>query len=133
LRFTQLDDLLSIPGVTAETLQKMREFVVVLPGNTRINVNTASAEVLSAKFLKLSMSDAALVVANRDRTVFWSLADFKAVLPDKLNEVKDADASVSTNYFIVSGRIKLGRSSLNFNALIDRVEAQTKIIWIREY
>ena len=34
-RLTQLDDLLSIPGYTAEIVAKLRDFVIVLPEATR--------------------------------------------------------------------------------------------------
>lgn len=132
LRFTQIDDLLSVAGFNADMLTKLRDFVVVLPRTTTLNVNTASAEVLSACIATLSMSDAAAIVASRDRAEFLDLPDFKQRFPDKLANLVDGEASVFTEFFIVSGKIRLGRSFLNFNSLIERNDAVTKIIWIRE-
>jgi general secretion pathway protein K len=51
LRFTQVDDLLSVPGYTPEMVNKLRSYVIALPrksGITTINLNTAPAEVLAA-------------------------------------------------------------------------------------
>ncbi|MFZ6844845.1 type II secretion system minor pseudopilin GspK [Undibacterium sp. RuTC16W] len=132
LRFTQIDDLLSVSGFNADMLTKLRDFVVVLPRTTTLNVNTASAEVLSACIPTLSMSDAAAIVASRDRAEFLDLPDFKQRFPDKLANLAEGEVSVFTEFFIVSGKIRLGRSFLNFNSLIERNDAITKIIWIRE-
>ncbi|MEO8408794.1 MAG: type II secretion system minor pseudopilin GspK, partial [Oxalobacteraceae bacterium] len=51
LALLQVDDLLAVPGFTAPMLTTLREFVIVLPGNTvtPLNVNTASAQVLAAR------------------------------------------------------------------------------------
>lgn len=106
--------------------------MTVLPHATPINVNTASAEVLSARIAALSLSDAAAIIASRDRAEFFGLTDFKQRFPDKLTDVSANDLSFATNYFIVAGKIKLGRSTLNFSALIERIKIDTKIIWIRE-
>lgn len=132
LRFTQIDDVLSVPGFTSDMLLKLRDFVTVLPHATPINVNTASAEVLSARITALSLSDAAAIIASRDRAEFLDIADFKQRFPDKLTDVSANDVSVATDYFIAAGKIKLGRSTLNFSALIERIDIVTKIIWIRE-
>ncbi|MEB0032535.1 type II secretion system minor pseudopilin GspK [Undibacterium sp. RTI2.1] len=132
LRFTQIDDVLSVPGFTSDMLLKLRDFVTVLPHATPINVNTASAEVLSARITALSLSDAAAIIASRDRAEFLDIADFKQRFPDKLTDISANDVSVATDYFIAAGKIKLGRSTLNFSALIERIDIVTKIIWIRE-
>ncbi|MCU6433142.1 type II secretion system minor pseudopilin GspK [Undibacterium sp. Jales W-56] len=132
LRFTQIDDLLSVTGFNAEILAKLRDFVVVLPRTTKLNVNTASAEVLAACISSLSMSDAAAIVASRDRAEFLDISDFKQRFADKLANLAEGEIAVFTEFFIVSGKIRLSRSFLNFNSLIERNETVTKIIWIRE-
>ncbi|MFZ6644276.1 type II secretion system minor pseudopilin GspK [Undibacterium sp. TJN25] len=132
LRFAQLDDLLSVAGFTPMMVQKLRDFVTVLPRATPINVNTAPAEVLSARVEGLSMSDAAAIVASRDRAHFLSLSDLRQRFPDKLTSVTDSDMATSTSYFIVNGKVRLSRSWLDTNALIERAGLTTTILWVKE-
>ncbi|BCQ61763.1 hypothetical protein PBOI14_35130 [Pseudomonas sp. Boi14] len=53
-----LDDLLGLEGVTPELLVRLEPYVSILPGNTWINGNTASAEVLVAAVPGLDLSRA---------------------------------------------------------------------------
>ncbi|MBS0309045.1 MAG: type II secretion system minor pseudopilin GspK, partial [Proteobacteria bacterium] len=50
LRFVFLEDLLRVPGYTPAMIEKLRPYALFLPLPTRINVNTASLEVLAARF-----------------------------------------------------------------------------------
>ncbi|HTD02350.1 type II secretion system minor pseudopilin GspK [Undibacterium sp.] len=132
LRFAQLDDLLSVAGFTPAMVQVLREYVTVLPRATPINVNTTTAEALSARVEGLSLTDAAAMIASRDRAHYLNLADFRQRFPDKLNTVADSDISTTTDFFIVNGKVKLSRSLLDSNALIERSGVTTRILWIKE-
>lgn len=131
LRFTQIDDLLAVTGVTPQTLLRLKDFVTVLPNKTRINLNTTSAEVLAAR-LNIGVTDAGLMIASRDRAYFLDLPDFKQRFPDKIAKMKDEDVDVGTNYFFVNGKVRLSRSALEVNALIERTQVATKVLWVRE-
>ena len=45
----------------------------------------------------------------------------------------NSEASVTTNYFLVNGKVRINRAELDVQALIERNGANTKLIWIREY
>jgi general secretion pathway protein K len=134
--FTQVDDLLSVPGYTPEMVYKLKTFVTVLPrrgGITAVNLNTAPAEVLSARIEGVSMSDAAVIVASRERAYFNQLADFQNRFPDKAKAITEKDLQVWTSFFIVNGKVKMSRSALDISALIERADdASTTVIWLRE-
>jgi len=134
LALLQVDDLLAVPGFTAAMLTKLRDFVVVLPGNTvtPINVNTASAEVLAARIDTLSQSDAAALVAAREKAYFLSFNDFKQRLQGKTGDVTNGEISVATNFFIVYGKVRLDRATMEMQALIERDAGTTKLIWVRD-
>ncbi|MFZ6658682.1 type II secretion system minor pseudopilin GspK [Undibacterium sp. TJN19] len=139
LRFTQVDDLLAVSGFSPDMLAKLKSFVTVLPRKTEINVNTTSAEVLSARIEGVSMSDAAMMIASRDRAYFLSLEDFKHRFEDKTKTVVDKDLAVATNFFIVNGKVKMNRSALDISALIERTNTPitagaetTSVLWVRE-
>jgi general secretion pathway protein K len=129
LGITQVDDLLAVPGFTPEAYAKLKDFVTVLPRTTRVNVNTASAEVLAAIIDTLSPSDAAALVAQRDRAYFRDGAD----LTQRAGTAIDSSQlAFVTNFFLVNGKVRISRASLEMLALIERNGSNTKIIWIRE-
>lgn len=137
--FTYLEDLLSIPGYTPEILQKLKNHVIFLPrvgtSLTPVNVNTASAEVLAARIPDLNLSVAKSLVADVKRGVYFKdVPDFRARRQDI--QIKDGPwLSTTTNFFIVNGKVRLDRASLETQALLERgqhLPSGTRIIWIRE-
>ena len=130
MNLTQVDDLLAVPGFTPEMLAKIKDFVIFLPRATPVNVNTAPAEVLSA-ISTLSISGATALVASRDTATFRNPGDFMMLMHE--NHLIVANVSVSTNYFLVNGKVSMSRAELEIQALIERNGVNTKLIWIREY
>lgn len=132
LRFSQVDDLLAVAGFNPELIERLRDFVTVLPGNTKLNINTTRAEILAAYLNGASLSDAELIIATRDRAYFRDLTDFKNRINLNNSEVQDADVSFSTHFFIINGKVKLSRSTLEINALLERTGLATKVVWVKE-
>jgi len=120
--------LLAVPGFTPVMLAKLQDFVVVLPRATPINVNTAPAEVLSARIDTLPLSQATALVAMRDKAYFKDTADFA----QRAGVSGAGQISVMTNYFLVNGNVRLNRAGMRMQSLIERNGLSTKIIWIRE-
>lgn len=132
LKFSQIDDLLAIPGFSAANIVRLRNFVTVLPVSTKINVNTTTAEVLSARLENVSLTDAALMIATRDRAYFLDFERFKLNFPDKVTEADVKFLDFQTNFFVVNGRVRLNKSLLEVDALIERDDKGTQILWVRE-
>ena len=135
----QVDDLLAIPGFTVETVNRLKDYVTVLPsGDNSINVNTASAEVISAIVPGLSLSDATAVVASRDRAYCKDRADFLSRLPTSVTSAPTSRnigaTDVKTQYFLVNGKVKLNNAVLESQSLVNRpvIGGQVKVIWTRE-
>lgn len=134
----QLDDLLTVPGFTPAVLAKLKDFVVVLPrrGNiTQVNANTATAEVLAAKITGLSLSDAKALIASRNHASFRDLAGIElAAKNPKITVASLANdgISINTSYFLVSGKVKLGRASATVQALMYRDVMNLFAVWIRQ-
>ncbi len=133
MSFTQLDDLLAVPGFSPEMLARLRDFVIFLPTVTPVNVNTASPEVLSARIYPLSLAQATTLVASRSSASFRNFTDFTHRLPSGNFQVASTDADVKSNYFLVNGIVQMSRASLEVQALLDRTSSPPKLIWIREY
>ena len=133
LRLTQLDDLLAIPGYTVEVVNKLREFVIVLPDTTKVNVNTAPPEVLAAVIEDFSLAEANTLVARRKSAAWINTGQFKTELGGKL--VIDDAVAIQSNYFLVLSRVRLDRAALNAEALINRGSdgrKLTTLVWVRQ-
>jgi general secretion pathway protein K len=128
----QVEDLLAVPGFTVDLLNKVKNFIVVLPSYTPINVNTAPAEVLAARIDTLSLSDAATLVSSRQKAYFRNVGELKQRLGNPQPEVNDREVSFNTSYFIVIGNVRLNRAGLQVQSLIERIGRSTRVIWIRE-
>ena len=131
--FTQLDDLLAVPGFTPEAVAKLKDFVILLPRVTPVNVNTAPPEVLAARIDTLAVSDANVLVGMRKSASFRDVADFLQRAPGKPPNVSGNEIAVASSYFLVNGTVRMNRASLTIQALMERNGVNTKLIWVREY
>jgi general secretion pathway protein K len=135
LRIEHVDDLLAVPGFTPEAVAKLKDFVIVLlPGPTSINVNTAPPEVLAAAVDTLSVSEATALIAGREKTWFKTMTEFNKILP--AGKTPSVPIVIGTSYFLVNGNVRLNRAALEMQALIKRTSLNgrpvTDIVWIRE-
>ncbi len=136
MALVRAEDLLAVSGFSPPAIDQLRDYVIVLPNNgTRINVNTAPAELLSALVPDLSLSEAAAMVNTRktvyyiDRSKFYGTAQM-------VGKQKPAEAlyDVRSDYFLAYSRVKLDRATLETQSLLSRLGPRpTKVEWIREY
>jgi general secretion pathway protein K len=132
IAFTQVDDLLAVPGCTLSVLSAIRDEVVFLPRATAVNVNTASAAVLSARWADLSMADAVALVGTRRNAGFKNMNEFMARVPGKASTPEAGSYAVATDFFLVNGRVAIAQASLQIQALVERSGASTRLLWLRE-
>ena len=133
MKMLRVEDLLSVSGFDQAAIEKLREFVIVLPKQTPINVNTASAELLAA-LLNGSLSEGQNLVVARKRTPFTSVSNFKSYLQSigKQPVLGDGDMDSRSDYFLVLSKVHLDRAELMSWSLIQRDPNGTKVVWIRE-
>jgi general secretion pathway protein K len=132
VRLTQVDDLLAVPGYTKEIVDKLREFVIVLPEPTPVNVNTAPAEVLSAHYENLSVGQANALVEQRKKAAFLDEANLSLYLHGS-TKMNGAKLAVQSNYFLVRSRIRLDRAALDAESLINlNSSGQTTVLSVRQ-
>ena len=132
MEFVQVDDLLSVPGFTPQAVDILRDFVVLLPEASALNVNTAPAEVLAAVVADYSVSEATALTASRKQLYFKDAADFLARLNGK-KVIFGVNVGVKSSYFLVLSRVRLDRAALDAQALIARdASMRTTLVSIRE-
>ncbi|WP_157742078.1 type II secretion system minor pseudopilin GspK [Pseudomonas sp. NS1(2017)] len=128
-----LDDLSGIEGLDPVVLQRMQAYISVLPGQTWVNGNTASAEVLSAVVPQLSLSQAHGLVAERDSGQwFINRGDFVNRLRLPQVEVDSVHVGITSEWFRVQGQARREQRRVTIDALLHRPEdRQPRVIWSR--
>jgi general secretion pathway protein K len=129
---TDVSELALVRGFTAEIRARLNPFVSALPANTAVNVNTASAEVLSAVIDGLDLDAARSLVAQRDRAYFRDYNDFANRVP-RGAEVAETDLRVSSNYFLARVRVTIGGAEARGLALMVRPDIGWPAIVWRKY
>ncbi len=119
-------------GLPTSTVQALMPYATLLPEITKLNLNTASAEVLHAALPSVDMAQAHQMVASRSSSHFKSVAEgLKAANMGEgaLSSVDANDFSVGTNYFAVRGRLRLGESTVQEVSLVKRDGTSVKVVW----
>ncbi|WFR80094.1 type II secretion system minor pseudopilin GspK [Janthinobacterium rivuli] len=130
--FTQIEDLLAVPGYTPQIIEKLRDFIIVLPEITPVNVNTAPAEVLAAVTM-MSLSEASALTLSNPRKKFVDKLNFQNNINAALIEGVELD--VKSRYFLTVIRVRLDRAALDAVALVNRKtdpQRTTSLVWLRE-
>ncbi|WP_248280535.1 type II secretion system minor pseudopilin GspK [Aromatoleum aromaticum] len=123
-------ELRLVAGFDEALVQRLAPFVSALPAPSRINVNTAPAEVLAAIVADLELGNARILVAGRERAWFRDLAGFSARLPAGA-QPPGTGLDVRSRYFAVIGRSGFGSAVVRLEVLLDRRETWPTILWQR--
>jgi general secretion pathway protein K len=131
-----IDSLRDVPGFTPAVVERLRPFVTLLPVPTPVNIDTAPAEVFVALIPQLSLAQAQVIVAERQRAFFLNQADFQNRLK-KLGEQLNPDSdemAVKTSFFILHGRVRHDRVELAVDTLIYRDAAtnSTRVVAVQD-
>jgi len=123
-------------GVDAASVRRLEPFVTLLPVRTPVNVNTAPREVLAAVITGLDLASAERLVQTRQRKHFDTLADVQAQIPGAPT-LKPDQLSVTSNFFVVRGRLRLEDRVLEQFSLVERrgldvIALQREIVSARE-
>jgi general secretion pathway protein K len=133
--FVRLEDLLSVSGFTPQAVERLREFVIVLPQPTKVNVNTAPPELIAALAPPLTLGDAAAMVNTRKGAYYRQMADFiQQPQMGAAQRTTAVDVDVRSDYFLAFSKVKLDRAALDTVSLLSRAPTgMTTVVWIREY
>jgi general secretion pathway protein K len=115
-----LTELLLVKGFTADRLVRLAPYVTALPGTTKVNVNSASADLLAALLPGISVSEAKKLTAARDEKPFGSKMEFATRLPASAVQAANDLLDVRSDYFVVHGTVRAGRIAAGYRALVGR-------------
>lgn len=116
-------------GLSPSTAAALAPYVTILPVRTPLNINTASAEAISASMQSLGIADARQLVERRARSFFKTIEDVDAALPSGGSRFNAVQHGVSTKYFEVHGKLRLDRTWVEEHSLLQREGVTVTTIW----
>ncbi|MDP4770867.1 MAG: type II secretion system minor pseudopilin GspK [Limnohabitans sp.] len=116
-------------GLSPGTVAALQAHITVLPEATPVNLNTASAEVLSAVVPGLDLASARQAVSQRQRGHWASLSAAQEALGSSGRLINDKQHSVQSRYFEVQGRMRIDNVVQQETALVRREGGQVRMLW----
>ncbi|MDM0031574.1 type II secretion system minor pseudopilin GspK [Variovorax sp. J22P271] len=116
-------------GLSPATAAALEPYVTVLPTRTPLNLNTASAEAIFASTPSLDLAGAKRLVAARTQSYFKTLADAGALVQQSSAQFTPDQHGVSTGYFEVLARLRIDRTWVEEQTLLQRVGIDVRIVW----
>lgn len=120
-RMEDLSELRLLLGMRDEDFQRMAPHVTVLPPDTPLNINTASAMVLSSLADSLSPSAAESLVKIRQAAPFRDTASFMAQPALGGVQLQGTNIAVTSQFFQVVSEVRLADRRL---ALVSRMRRE---------
>lgn len=121
-----VSELRLIRGVDNEAYQRLIPFVTALPAHdTKINVNTAPAEVLAALVGSVAPADGDAIVEQREGEEFASIPDFNTRTGYSVDE---EIADVNSSYFRVDAVAEFDQTVARLHSLLRRDGAKVEVL-----
>ncbi len=114
---TSTSELMAVAGFDREIYQRLAPYITVLPRGTTLNVNTASAAVLSSLSDDLDPGTATSLVEQRGAAEFVDIAATVEGLvdPDTLQEIDGV-----SEHFLLTATVTLGSNQLTMRSVLQR-------------
>lgn len=107
-------------GLSAETIERLRPVLTLLPERTPVNLNTAPREVIAALFDGMDLASAERLVRARKGKPLNNVQDAKPFLPQTVTTIAADRVDVKSSFFIIKGRLRLDERVLEERALVQR-------------
>ena len=120
-----LDDFMAW-GLSPESIERLRAHLTILPDVSKLNVNTASPEVLAATFETLGLAQAERLVQNRLRAPWTNEKKAQSAIP----AFNTQQHSIQSDFFEVRGRLRMDSITLAQTALVKRTGNEVIYVWV---
>lgn len=114
-------------GLDLEVVRRLEPYLTILPGPSRVNINTAPPEVLMAVVPGLDRASAERLTQARLREAFKDLATAQKLLPDKI-KLDEKRVAVNSGYFEITGQLRYDNLTLNELSLVRRAGQEVTVL-----
>ena len=121
-------DQLAWLGVDADSIERMRPFVTILPERTAVNLNTASPIVLVA-CLGIEPVAAQQLVQARSLNPWDNLEAVRAFAPSSLRSLDAQTVSIQSRFFELHGTLQIDNHTVHETSVVQRDGLQIKTLW----
>lgn len=123
-------ELAAVRGFTAALVARVAPYVVALPADAGVNVNTAPADVLAAALPSLAAESIATIVAARSERPYATIADFRTRTAQGTATADTTGLSVGSRHFLVTVVAQQGNAIARAEALIARADGRpSSVVW----
>lgn len=127
---TRAAELAAVRGFSAAAVARIAPYVVALPPDAGLNVNTAPADVLASVLPALDAEAIAAVVAMRREKPFASVEDFRSRTARGTSSPDTTGLAVGSAHFLVTVRARQGDAIVVAEALIARGGGDApRVVW----
>lgn len=131
---TNPSELKLVKGMTPELYKALAPFICALPIDTKINVQTAPAEILLALHPDMNQNVVIAILGLRKQKPFKDVKSFLAceVLTEKARGALSKIADVQSSYFLVATNVSIDVQHLMLYSLVERTtkeDAKIKLLW----
>lgn len=116
-------------GLSNVTIERLREYVSVLPERTAVNLNTAPALVLYACIGAIDQAGAQRLVSARAQSHFRSLSDVTKALGNSEIPLVQEEHSINSRFFEMRALLRLGDLSVQERSMVQRDGLMVKTLW----
>lgn len=129
-----ISEMRLLKGVDAEIYQQLSPYISALPEATLINVNTASAAVLTTLHEELDLNKAELLIQDRADQAFTDEDDFFQAL-EKLGIDANSSAEITTasDYFAVHAEARVGDARALLYSVLQRADDGRSQVILRSF
>lgn len=127
--FESVSELRLIGQIDETQWQALLPHICVLPERSRLNINTATPEVLLSLDAGLNDGDVSTLVDDRGSQGYDSVADFLAHPALAGRAIPAERLSVSSRFFLLNAQIALGRGQVQAVTKIRRDNGEIRVIY----
>jgi general secretion pathway protein K len=113
-------ELLLVKGVSLQDYNMLMFYISALPGNSEINVNTASPLLLQSLTYDVTPPDAESIIALRTDKPYQDIDDFVEEETFAGKEMSEEYLTVSSQYFLLTANVMLGDVPLTLQSVLFR-------------
>lgn len=116
--FVSSSELLQVKGIGSAEYERLKPYVTALPGQVKININTAPAVILAASVEGMDLAEAQALVQARPENGYEDVSVFRS--DQALNGHKVEGISISSNYFAIKVDVSLDRYQSGLSTIVTR-------------